>query len=376
MEGKEIKIDYLSATFPLVVGEEEFELIAVMDTVKMIANYLNIDSLEIIREEYATLRYRYQYSLGDSITLRLSGPECDSGERTCHIELKGEGCRDFERRNQDKTWCDFILYILRLNGKFKRIDIAIDDFTGNEITLKEIYKKIKNCNYTSIFNSIPRPIGFVETGLSITFGSPKSPTQLCIYDKKIEQLNKNKLVDEDYWVRYEMRFRNDKAMGLVYELLKNYYDTSNEIYGFNMQHFAFKLLYGCLDIKKENNSNKQNQTHIDTDEKWLKFLGEVEKSKIKNPDAKVFSYASSFNYIEPKAVFYLTIRLLQCNGDIEKFKYELLKLMYAYSNFDDRRLKRLNLFLCQMKLEPFTPEKMLDLRTRLFSMIVDMEMPF
>ena len=130
------------------------------------------------------------------------------------------------------------------------------------------------------------------------------------------------------------------------------------------------------DIKKDNNSNKQNQTHIETDEKWLKFLGTVEKSKIKNPDEKIFTYTSSFHYIEPKAVFYLTIRLLQCNGDIDKFKYELLKLMYAYSNFDNRRLKRLNLFLCQMKLEPFTPEKMLDLRTRLFSMIEDMEMPF
>ena len=154
MEGKEIKIDYLSATFPLIVENEENELVVVMDTVKMIANYLNIDSLEVIREEYSTLRYKYQYSLGDSITLRLSGPECDSGYRTCHLELKGEGCRDFERRNQDKTWCDFVLYILRLNGKFKRIDIAIDDFTGNEITLKEIYNKIKKCNYTSIFNSI------------------------------------------------------------------------------------------------------------------------------------------------------------------------------------------------------------------------------
>ena len=92
MNEKEIKIDYLSVTFPLIVEADDNELAIVMETVKMISNYLNINFIETKREEYATLRYKYQYTLGDSITLRLSGPENDTGYRTCHLELKGEGC--------------------------------------------------------------------------------------------------------------------------------------------------------------------------------------------------------------------------------------------------------------------------------------------
>ena len=41
MRDKEIKIDYLSATFPLVVENDDNELAVVIDTVKMISNYLN-----------------------------------------------------------------------------------------------------------------------------------------------------------------------------------------------------------------------------------------------------------------------------------------------------------------------------------------------
>ena len=125
MGDKEIKIDYISVTFPLVLQQEDNEIEIVMDTVKMISNYLQVDYLEVKREEYSTLRYRYQYNLGDSIILRLSGPENDTGYRTCHLELKGEGCRDFERRNPNKNWSDFFYFLLRLNGKFKRIDVAI-----------------------------------------------------------------------------------------------------------------------------------------------------------------------------------------------------------------------------------------------------------
>ena len=144
MGDKEIKIDYISVTFPLVLQPEDNELEIVMDIVKMISNYLCFNYVEVKREEYSTLRFKYQYNLGESTILRLSGPENDSGYRTCHLELRGEGCRDFERRNDDKTWYDFFMYMLRLNGEFKRIDIAIDDKSGCEIKLDKLYEKIKN----------------------------------------------------------------------------------------------------------------------------------------------------------------------------------------------------------------------------------------
>lgn len=376
MEDKEIKIDYLSVTFPLIVEADDNELAVVLDTVKMISNYLNVNFMEVNREDYSTLRYKYQYALGDSMTLRLSGPENDTGYRTCHLEFKGEGCRDFERRNQDKTWKDLFLYLMRLNGTFKRIDVAIDDYSGEEMPLRRLYDKIKIKQYTSIFNKPPRPIGFIETGLSLTFGSTKSPTQLCVYDKKIEQINKGKEIAEDYWVRYEMRFRDDRANAIVYNLLTDYYDTNELQYGFNMRLFAFEMLYSIIDIKEDNIRNTRNQGHKETDQSWTDFLGGVKKGIIKNPDEKIFSYESSFNYIEPKAAFYLMVRLAQCKANYEIFFYEMLKVLYKLSDFDKKKLKRFNMFLYQMNLKPYTDEEFAALRTNLFLKIEEMEMPF
>ena len=376
MRDKEIKIDYLSATFPLVVENDDNELAVVIDTVKMISNYLNINFIEVKREEYATLRYKYQYTLGDSITLRLSGPENDLGYRTCHLELKGEGCRDFERRNEDKTWHDFFLFLLRLNCRFRRIDIAIDDFEGSDITLSKLYAKIKANHYTSSFKSIPKPIGFIDSGFSLTFGSAMSPIQLCIYDKKVEQLQKSKLVNEDYWIRYEMRFKFEKADAVAYSFLTQYEDSNEELYGFNMRQFAYEILYGLLDIKENNNYSRDNQNKVSTDTSWLSFLDNVKKGKLKNPDEKVFSYESSFNYIEPKAAFYLMIRFAQSKENFETFFYEMLKVIYKQSNFDKKRLKRFNMFLYQMNIKSYSEEEFLDLRNKLFSKIEDMELPF
>jgi len=376
MGDKEIKIDYISVTFPLVLQPEDNELEIVMDTVKMISNYLCFNYVEVKREEYSTLRFKYQYNLGESTILRLSGPENDSGYRTCHLELRGEGCRDFERRNDDKTWYDFFMFMLRLNGEFKRIDIAIDDKSGCEIKLDKLYEKIKNGRYTSCFNKPPKPIGFIDTGLSITFGSTQSSTQLCIYDKKIEQLNKGKEVIDDYWVRYEMRFRYEKADAVIYSFMTQYENSEDEIYGFNLRNFAFEQLYGLLDIKEDNNKNRRNQGHMDTDASWNSFLGDVKKGKIKLPDEKEFSYESNFKWVKPKAMFYLLVRYVQCNRNKDDFIYELFKELYKLSNLNDRQIKRLNMFLHQMNIKPLTPEMFLDVRKDIFSTIEDMEIPF
>lgn len=63
--------------------------------------------------------------------------------------MKGEGCRDFERRNLDKTWLNLILNMISLNVKFKRIDIAVDDYEGKYVTMKWLLDKIEKEQYTS-----------------------------------------------------------------------------------------------------------------------------------------------------------------------------------------------------------------------------------
>lgn len=130
--------------------------------VRCIATYLNIKNYEIIRTKYAQNNYNYQYFLGEYIILRLDGSLNSYYQRTCHLEMQGNACRDFENRNKDKNWVNFLLFMAQLNATFKRIDIAIDDLSGDVASHKWLLDKIKKRYYISVFKSKPKPIGTIE----------------------------------------------------------------------------------------------------------------------------------------------------------------------------------------------------------------------
>jgi DNA relaxase NicK len=254
----EVKIDYFSVTFPLDCDSNDNVLFKVHEMVALISEYLNIQGFEVNKEMYAQNNFRYQYTLGEAMTLRLDGPLDDSYQKTCHFELKGEGCREFELRNPDKDWRDLILFFVSINGKFKRIDIAIDDYKGDFIQLEYLYQKMKKHCYTSIFKSNPKPMGTLEDGLTIQFGSNKSDTELVIYDKLHEQLGKRKVVNKEYWVRYEMRFRHRNAESIACLLIRDYE---------KLMMIANQQLYRILDIKEDNSYSIRDQARVATDDK-------------------------------------------------------------------------------------------------------------
>lgn len=85
------------------------------------------------------------------------------GLNTILLEMKGSACRDFEERvlintvyvngeisdreeMNRKARIDLIEYCLKIGGICTRIDIPVDDFSGN-ITINEIKEKIKNREY-------------------------------------------------------------------------------------------------------------------------------------------------------------------------------------------------------------------------------------
>ena len=107
----EMKIDYFSATFPLDCDADDSVLFKVHEMVRLMAQYLNIKNFEIVKTKYAQNNFNYQYILGEHIILRLDGPLNDCYQKTCHLEMKGEGCRDFEARNPDKSWINFLLFM-------------------------------------------------------------------------------------------------------------------------------------------------------------------------------------------------------------------------------------------------------------------------
>ena len=101
MNNKKIIIDYLSLTFPLKITDDS-ERDEVYKVVNIFKEYFKLEGHEIDEPSRTQNNYRYQFVLSKYIILRCAGPENDFGYRTCQLELKGEGCREFERLKDGK----------------------------------------------------------------------------------------------------------------------------------------------------------------------------------------------------------------------------------------------------------------------------------
>lgn len=144
-----------------------------------------------------------------------------------HIYLTGTGCRDLESLNI--SYLDFFEKCSHLNAHYSRIDISFDLFHNKFFTLNKIYNCINNLEVVTKFRN---SIQFIKDNLitkdnighTIWFGSRTSDIQFVFYDKLKERIyNANCEIDNNikYWYRLEIRFRNEKAMNVVYNYLFN-----------------------------------------------------------------------------------------------------------------------------------------------------------
>lgn len=375
----EVKIDYFSATFPLMCDAEDSLLFKVHEMVRLMATYLNVKNHEIVRSKYSQNNYNYQYLLGEYIILRLDGPLNACYQRTCHLEMKGDACRDFENRNKDKNWINFLLFMAQLNSNFKRIDIAIDDFKGDIITLPWIMDKIKNKYYVSVFKSKPRPIGTLEDGLTIQFGGNDSEIELVIYDKKQERKTRRKENKHDYWVRYEMRFRNNNAERVAYKLSSLYSEEEIPLYGTKLQTFAFEQLYRIVDFKEKNTYSVGNQYKAKTDQKWKDFLTNVSKGTLRRPEDDNPLPSTFDAYLKqalPYAVMLLVIKYYQLNKDNDLFDIEVRKMVLDNLSFSKKRFQKLNIYLDQLSCQTIDDIELEALKLEFQGIIDEKELPF
>ncbi len=376
MEKTEIKIDYFSATFPLACDEEDDIQLRVYELIKLIGIYLNVQGYEVKKNQRSHNNFKYEFTLGAYIFLRCDGPLNHKYQRTCQLEMKGEGCRDFEIRNKDKTWVNLILFMVQLNAQFKRIDLAIDDYEGKDITIPYLIQKISKGQYTSVFKSPPLVFGSQKTGHTIQFGSNASTQQLVIYDKYLEQKRRNKTVSHTYWVRYEMRFRQQNAKTIAY-LISTLYPTQNETpYGLELQRLANEQLYRILDIKQDNNYSEENQTRAKTDPHWLSFINNVEKGTLRKPIEPPPTLEAYTKTALPYAITLILIQYILANKDIYLFLLDILKLLHANLDFSKERFYKLNTFLKQLSQTPLDNNSLLELKTLLQNQIEEQELPF
>lgn len=378
-EDKRTIPDYVSVTFPLVVSMSEDEQERSIQTKRVFRDFLGLKDCQCRSEAYASNNFKYQYTLSEFITLRCDGPVNSDGERTCQLEMKGEGCREFERLAQLRgiTWLDFFNFLIGMNATFKRFDLANDDFSGMEMTQKYFYEKLRNGEYTSVFKSPPKFFGLLDEGFTVELGGRRSSTQLTVYDKRIEQLQKHNQCDESYWTRYELRFRGAKADAMVLELCKNYRNPDDLVNGLDFAKFARVQLLNTIELKKNGNYSGNNLNKAEIDPKWLAFLDNIEKGEPVKVEQRETNYESRRAYAMPKAAGVIATWFMMKNKDMDLFMHDFFKEMYALlTKFTDKQKKRLNENLLENGIEPLSEEGFDNLRLAFYEKALDMELPF
>lgn len=277
------------------------------------------------------------------------------------IELKGEGCREFENKNLDKSWMDFLkFFVIRLNANPTRIDLTIDDYDGSNISFEWLKQQLDQENFTTNFKSKKYTIhGNSVDGYSIQMGNRSSVQELVIYEKNKEQIKKGIPCNQEYWLRYEMRFRQNKAYDVSMNILE--LKTKDEFRKFTMER-----LLEIIDIKAPGNFNKNNFHKLLTHPKWLSFLEQVNKAKLKRYKIRKSSFETYLNFMKPKVASFIVNTLLHNETDIYLSVTKLLEItLDDFEKMDERKLKRYNDYLKEQNFKQITQDDLDALRIKL-----------
>ena len=211
--------------------------------------------------------------------------------QTC-LQLSGQGCRELELLLEDKgiTWQIFLQNILYSyeDVRVKRLDIALDELYkgyGHEDEqiqvsklIDKLYSKeivldtIKKWNITGGGSFTDNEDMETNHGLSIYFGSRQSQLYFNFYEKRYEIARIENISLDEYleifgiWNRYELRFSDQKAQGVVEEYIN----------GIDLGEIARGIVNNEIQVY----DGLTRFGAYKPDEKWQKLFGGVEPLKL------------------------------------------------------------------------------------------------
>lgn len=158
----------------------------------------------------------------------------------------------------------FLDTIASKSQNISRLDIAIDDFTGDYFSIDDIMELVNSSSCVSKFKTFKCELSkkicdLSYTGKTVYFGSRTSDIFLRVYDKALEQ----SLPDMD-WVRWEFELKNDMAVNSITQI--------REMGSLSL--FAMSLLNTYVRFIVHDNDRR---TRCSSLPKWLSFVDGVGK---------------------------------------------------------------------------------------------------
>ncbi|RII27756.1 MAG: hypothetical protein CXR31_05885 [Geobacter sp.] len=130
----------------------------------------------------------------------------------CHVEMTGQGCRQFEAQFSENPWPSLFATALAAQANFTRLDIAIDNVDGalslsllshalqdHDRQTRTLFGEWRQIRKGSFAN------GEGINGETIYLGSSKSHTMFRVYNKAQESDIDGK------WIRFEIQLRSKRA---------------------------------------------------------------------------------------------------------------------------------------------------------------------
>ncbi len=196
------------------------------------------------------------------------------------IDMSGQACRQYEEymsRVNGWHWYKFIFFILEIQGKVSRIDLALDIFDDSTPSVKVLQDYVKRGQLSTkshkfIEINSGRILDGKLTGFTLYIGS--SPQILRIYDKKQErQDNADEVVNVEKWVRWELELTGNKAMQVAKQI-SNGKPLNIIVKGILSAHYCFKT-------QPKNISDLHNKNRLPTMRWWQKFVDGIEAIPLK-----------------------------------------------------------------------------------------------
>ncbi|MDC2930076.1 MobT family relaxase [Clostridioides difficile] len=310
-------IDYIRIRFPTT------------DVKNVVNNILKLKLEYMIHEGYGFYSYSEHYVIGNIFVL-----VSQDIEKGVLIELKGQGCRQFENflLAQHRSWYDFLLDALLAGGVMKRMDLAINDMTGI-LDIKELTNKCNNEECISVFRSfksyrsgeLVRKNEKIGMGNTLYIGSLKSEVYFCIYEKDYEQYIKLDIPIDEAKIknRFEIRLKNERAYHAAVDLLANR----------DAEKTAFSIINRYIRFVDKNKDKGRSEWK--TNEHWNYFIGEGREKLKLTTSPEPYNINKTLNWLSRQVA--PTLKIIKKLDNLNNTT--LIEDLIKYANLTDRHKK-------------------------------------
>lgn len=327
------KVDWLS--FTKKIKKSNFKI-----TIHQIIDYLGYD-LELFEEIPGRYFFNSGLTLGNFINIFWNDPSKPVTKYSSEVvsfHFSGVGTTDladklvqvYGSENREQNWIKFFKFLLSIECKVTRIDLALDDFTGlNNFEL--MISKLKSGSYRSVKKTYSISRGADQqgrsSGLTIYLGQPVKTSKgyhiLRMYKKLAEFEAKNQLPpkiarESGVWDRYELEFTKAKAVNVITKIIEA--GKFSPVY-LGILRSTLEFLNPVRNSKGQILKNK----HIwKVCPWWENFLQECEAVKIGSDDVRQVELADLLNWVRIAVV--PSLRLLEQIGLDHGFDiYDIIK---------------------------------------------------